>query len=92
MLRTRRTMVVPTAKLVIEKKRKPRAHIEPVVPLEKRLDRFWDAADNLEDFIVKIEAPAVDAVPIKRLGMPDFGVRAKLISKKWTPWSRQTSC
>ncbi|CAG0972390.1 partial putative protein, partial [Anaerolineae bacterium] len=72
MLRARRSTAEPTVELVTEKKRKARATIEPVVPLEKCLDRFWDAADTLEDFAVKIEAPMVDAVPIKRLGAPGF--------------------
>ena len=72
MLRARRTTTEPAAAPVAEKKRKSRAPVEPVIPLEKCLDRFWDAADNLEDFAVKIEAPAVDAIPIKRLGAPGF--------------------
>lgn len=72
MLRARRTTAEPESKPVSEKRRKPRAPAESVVPLEKCLDRFWDAADNLDDFVVKIEAPAVDAVPIKRLGAPGF--------------------
>jgi len=73
MLRARRTTAEPAAAPVAEKKRKAREAAEPVVPLvplEKCLDRFWDAVDNLEDFVVKIEAPTVDAVPIKRLGAP----------------------
>lgn len=68
MLRARRTVTTPTAEHI----EKSRASTEPVIPLEKCLDRFWDAADPLDDFIVKIEAPAVDAVPIKRLGVPGF--------------------
>ena len=72
MLRARRTAAEPTSEPVEEKKRKPRAPAEPVISLEKCLDRFWDAADDLEDFAVKIEAPTVDAVPVKRLGTPAF--------------------
>jgi uncharacterized Zn finger protein len=72
MLRARRTTPVPTVPPVEEKKRKSRTLAEPIIPLEKCLDRFWDAADNLEDFAVKIEAPAADGVPIKRLGAPGF--------------------
>ena len=72
MLRARRTAVEPESRPVEEKKRKVRVPAEPVIPLEKCLDRFWDAADNLEDFVVKIEAPAVGAVPIKRLGTLGF--------------------
>ena len=72
MLRTRRTAAEPTPEPVEERKRKPRVPAEPVTPLEKCLDRFWDAAENLDDFAVKIEAPTVDAIPIKRLGTPGF--------------------
>ena len=72
MLRARRTAAEPASEPVEEKKRKPRAPAEPVIPLEKCIDRFWDAADDLENFVVKIEAPTVDAVPIKRLGAPGF--------------------
>jgi len=72
MLRARRTAAEPSPQPVAEKKRKARESTEPVVPLEKCLDRFWDTADNLEDFAVKIETPTVDAVPIKRLGTPGF--------------------
>jgi len=72
LLRARRTAAEPTPEIVEEPKRKSRLPAEPVIPLEKRLDRFWDAAENLDDFAVKIEAPTVDAVPVKRLGAPGF--------------------
>ncbi|MCI0477829.1 MAG: SWIM zinc finger family protein [Anaerolineales bacterium] len=72
MLRARRTAAEPAPEPVEEKKRKPRVLAEPVTPLEKCLDRFWDAAENLDDFAVKIEPPTVDAIPIKRLGTPGF--------------------
>jgi len=72
MLRARRTASEPTLEPRSEKKRKPHAPAEPIIPLEKCLDRFWNAADHLEDFAVKIESPTVDAVPIKRLGAPGF--------------------
>lgn len=72
MLRARRTATEPEPQPAEETKRKPRAPAEPVVPLQECLDRFWDAADPLDDFVVKIEALAVDAVPIKRLGVPGF--------------------
>jgi uncharacterized Zn finger protein len=72
MLRARRTAAEPSPEIVEETKRKPRAPAEPVIPLEKCLDRFWDAVENLDDFAVKIEAPTVDAVPVKRLGAPGF--------------------
>ena len=74
MLRVRRT--VPEAETLREPaeetKHKPRVPTEPVIPLEKTLDQFWDAADHLEDFGVKIQAPTVDAIPMKRLGTPGF--------------------
>lgn len=74
MLRARRTAAeLETLREPAEEtKRKPRVPAEPVIPLEKTLDRFWDAADHLEDFGVKMEAPTVDAIPIKRLGAPGF--------------------
>lgn len=72
MLRARRTAAEPAPQAVTEKDRQPRVPAEPLLPLEKCLDRFWDAADPLDDFVVKIEAPVVDAVPIKRLGVPGF--------------------
>lgn len=72
MLRARRTTTEPASQTVEAKKRKPRAPTESIVPLEECLDHFWDAAENLDDFTVKIETPAVDAVPIKRLGAPGF--------------------
>ncbi len=78
MLRARRTTAEPESKPVAEKKRKPRAPAESVVPLEKCLDRFWDAADNLDNFVAKIEAPSVDAAPIKRLGAPGFWRESKV--------------
>jgi uncharacterized Zn finger protein len=72
MLRERRTASeskAPSAKVSVRKLRVP---AEPVIPLEKCLGIFWDAGDDFEDFAVKIEAPAVDAIPIKRLGAPGF--------------------
>jgi hypothetical protein len=67
-----RAAAEPTPEIVEEPKRKSRLPAEPVIPLEKCLDRFWDVAENLDDFAVKIEAPTVDAVPVKRLGAPGF--------------------
>jgi uncharacterized Zn finger protein len=78
MLRARRTTTELTAEPTAEKKRKSRAPTEPVLPLEKCLDRFWDEADHLEDFAVEIEAPTVNAVPIKRLGAPGFWRDSKI--------------
>ncbi len=51
---------------------------EPAVPLEKSLDRFWDSEDTLDDFRLRIESAAVDAVPVKRLGAPGFARNAKM--------------
>ncbi len=51
---------------------------EPVVPLEKSLDRFWDSEDTLDDFRLRIEPAAVDAVPVKRLGAPGFARNTKM--------------
>jgi hypothetical protein len=45
---------------------------EAVAPLEASLDRFWDEAGDPDTFQVRIEAPPVDAVPVKRLGAPGF--------------------
>jgi uncharacterized Zn finger protein len=72
MLRTRRSVPELEAKPAEVSSKKTRTLAEPVIPLEKTLDRFWDAADHLEDFGVKIEAPTVDAIPVKRLGAPGF--------------------
>lgn len=72
LLRARRTVAEPESKPAAETPPQPRAPAEPVIPLKKCLDRFWDAAENLDDFALKIEAPTVDAVPVKRLGAPGF--------------------
>jgi len=44
---------------------------EASASLEADLDRFW-TVDELADFHVTIAAPPIDAVPIKRLGVPGF--------------------
>jgi len=46
--------------------------------LERSLDRFWEAPLGLEDFPVTIQRPAVDGVPVKRLGRPGFWHDEKL--------------
>lgn len=51
---------------------------EPVIPLEELLERFWDSEDSLDDFQVRLEPPAVDAVPVKRLGAPGFWRNSKM--------------
>ena len=77
MLRTRRS--TPESSVAAGKitehpslKKKARAAEESSIPLEKCLDRFWEAADGLDDFQVTIEAPPVDAAPVKRFGAPGF--------------------
>ena len=72
MLRARRSVSDSASEPAEKPIRKPHGPAEPVIPLEKCLDRFWDAEDHLEDFEIKIEAPSVDAVPVKRLGAPGF--------------------
>jgi uncharacterized Zn finger protein len=72
MLHARRSVSETESEPAEKPTRKPHVPAEPVVPLEKCLDRFWDTAGNLEVFAIKIEAPAVDAVPVKRLGAPVF--------------------
>ena len=57
MLRARRSAPEPKAKTPRVSTRKKRAAPEPVIPLEKCLDRFWDTADTLENFGENIEAP-----------------------------------
>jgi uncharacterized Zn finger protein len=41
-------------------------------PLDKSLDRYWESPDPLENFPVRIQAPPVDAAPVKRFGAPGF--------------------
>ncbi|MBI5303749.1 MAG: SWIM zinc finger family protein [Chloroflexi bacterium] len=72
MLRARRSAPEPESESAQETTRKPRVPVEPVIPLEKYLDRFWEAEQDLADFQVRIEAPTVDAAPVKRLGAPGF--------------------
>ena len=45
---------------------------EKFVPLARRLDDFWSAGDDLERLRFTIQAPPVEAAPIKRLGEPPF--------------------
>lgn len=72
MLRARRTAAEPVPEPEAEEKRPQHAPVETVIPLEECLDHFWSASDSLADVQVRIEAPAVDAIPIKRLGAPGF--------------------
>jgi uncharacterized Zn finger protein len=77
MLRARRSVPDPSIAVgtITESsspRKKTRAAGESPIPLEKCLDRFWEVADGLEDFRVTIEAPPVDAAPVKRFGAPGF--------------------
>jgi uncharacterized Zn finger protein len=71
MLRARRT--APEAEAAVERPAAhKRAREEKIVPLKKCLDNFWEAAGDLEEFRVEIQAAPVDAAPVKRLGSPGF--------------------
>lgn len=74
MLRARRsaqeTPVSPKSKN--QQPRKKRERPEPVAPLESLVTSFWSADDLLADFKTQIQAPELDAAPIKRLGSPGF--------------------
>lgn len=72
MLRARRTAAEPASEPEAEEEQAAPAPVEAVIPLAECLDRFWSAADSLADFPLHIEAPAVDAIPLKRLGAPGF--------------------
>ena len=78
MLRARRSVSNTKSEPAEKPTRKPRVSAELVVSLEKCLDRFWDTEDHLEDFEIKIEAPPVDAIPVKRLGVPGFWHNSKV--------------
>ncbi|HKV40660.1 MAG TPA: SWIM zinc finger family protein [Blastocatellia bacterium] len=47
---------------------------EIFTPLEDNPDHFWVAGDDFASIRFHIAAPLVDAVPVKRLGEPDFWV------------------
>ena len=68
MLRSRRSAPEPERRAEV----KTEVEVEPTVPLEECLARYWDIADSLDDFQVTIQAPQVDGVPVKRLGAPGF--------------------
>jgi uncharacterized Zn finger protein len=72
MLRTRRAQVALAEEEYAAAAAEPPAPEEPSVPLETDLDRFWHGHAELSDFRVTIAAPPIDAVPIKRLGSPQF--------------------
>ena len=73
-LRARRSAVEREAGTAEQRPRWRRKSLpkEKTVPLEASLDRFWDMADNLDDFAARIAAPPVDAATVKRLGIPGF--------------------
>lgn len=74
MLRARRN-ASETPSAPETKKQKPRKKApppEPVVPLESLIASFWSSNDALDDFKVRIQAPEIEAAPIKRLGSPGF--------------------
>lgn len=76
MLRKRRTTVAAETEAV--EPDQPSAPVEPVVPLDTLLERFWEPGENLEDFAVSVHTPEVDAVPVKRLGSPGFWHNSKI--------------
>lgn len=47
---------------------------EKVIPLSASLEYFWAAGDELETLRFTLTAPDVDAIPVKQLGEPAFGV------------------
>ena len=63
-----------TAKRVSPKEKRQHKKSPPkkIVPLEKFVSAFWNAADTLEDFRVNVRAAEVDAVVVKCLGAPGF--------------------
>lgn len=74
MLRARRSAAQPEAGAAEEPphSRRRATPKEKTAPLETSLDHFWAPAENLDDFVVKIAAPPVDAATVKRLGVPGF--------------------
>ncbi len=73
MLRARRSVPEPETRAgITQVPMPPREQSEVAISLKTCLERFWDATDSLTDFQVRIEAPPVDAVPVKRLGTPGF--------------------
>ena len=74
MLRSRRSAQLPERKAEV----KTEVEVEPTVPLEECLARYWDMAGSLDDFQAVIQAPQVDGVPVKRLGAPGFWRSSKV--------------
>lgn len=78
LLRARRSAPGPGAAPAPARREQAATVEAPSVPLEECLDRFWDIAGSLEDLQAAIEAPPVDAVPVKRLGEPGFWRNSKV--------------
>jgi uncharacterized Zn finger protein len=74
LLRARRSAPEPERKAEV----KAEVEVEPAVPLEECLARYWDMAGSLDDFRAIIEAPRVDGAPVKRLGAPGFWRSSKV--------------
>jgi len=72
MLRARRSTAEPVQAPAATEGNPPVIAEEPATPLEASLDRFWVCAESLDDLAVSIQAPTVEAVPVKRLGVPGF--------------------
>ena len=71
-LRARRTAEVDGLAEKSRKRAPTKVPVEKVTPLSASLDRFWMAAEDLEDLRLAFTAPEVDAAPVKRLGEPEF--------------------
>ncbi len=85
MLRVRRSVPEPEvsatpAKPASRKTRRAEApeEREQAIPLQDGLDRFWEMAENLDGFQVVIQAPPVDAAPVKRRGAPGLWRNSKI--------------
>jgi uncharacterized Zn finger protein len=72
LLRARRVKSALEESGAIESEKADRVKAEPPLPLELDPDRFWIGSIDLADFRVSITVPAIDAAPIKRLGVPKF--------------------
>ncbi len=74
LLRARRSAPEPERKAEV----KAEVEVEPAVPLEECLARYWDMASSLDDYHVIVEAPRVDGALVKRLGAPGFWRSSKV--------------
>lgn len=54
------------------------AEAEPLVPLEERLDKFWEMAAPLDEFAVQVHPPSIPLPILKRLGEPDFSFKLSM--------------